>query len=69
MGTIKDWWSIKKERRGSSIDEINLIMIDAQSETIGIKASNRFTISYTMLWNVSRHKILPDLFSSVFKIE
>ncbi len=49
METIKSWLS--KEQCISS-DEKAVILAELQNDPIGIRASNRFIITYSTLWNV-----------------
>ncbi len=62
MDYIKSW--LLKEENRNSIPELNSILSELQSSQIGIRASNRFTVTYSMLWHVSLLNFLIRKISS-----
>lgn len=57
IDAMRQWLLNESNRRGISSAEIFLITAELQNKYIGIQCSSRFTITYSMLWNVS---ILPN---------
>lgn len=53
IGGFQSWLSKNKNWKGFSNEESTLITAELQSCSVGIRCSNRFTLTYGMLWNAS----------------
>lgn len=53
MEALRHWVSMDRIRNYISAADLQVILNELDNVEVGIRASNRFTITYKMLWNVS----------------
>ncbi|CAL8110853.1 unnamed protein product [Orchesella dallaii] len=51
MDSLKGWLSNDENRRNVPLDELNVVLHELQTTVIGIRGSNIFTITYSLVWN------------------
>lgn len=54
MSVLKTWLSVDENRRDVPLDELQLVLQElALKDDVGIRGSNVFTITYSLVANVS----------------
>ncbi len=53
MDAFRKWLTIEENRDGIPCEKITSIKEELLNQEIGMRLSNKFTITYSMLWNVS----------------
>lgn len=54
MSVLKTWLSVDENRRDVPLDELQLVLQElALKDDVGIRGSNVFTITYSLVVNVS----------------
>lgn len=57
LGYLKKWLGQDENRIDIPIDQLQVVIEELRSHDVGIRGSNTFTITYSLLWNVRQHFI------------
>lgn len=55
MDFIKSWLLKAENRHVIPLNRLNCALAELQNSQVGIRASGRFTVTYSMLWHVSKY--------------
>jgi len=58
MEAIKSWLTNDKNRKTVPFDEMQIVLHEQLCNTVGIRGSNVFTITYSVVANVSTYKTI-----------
>lgn len=53
LSWVTRWLAIDENRRGAPTDELTHVKEEIWNNQVGIRGANLFTITYTVIWNVS----------------
>lgn len=53
MENLREWLSNDENRRGITQDQLSVILGELSSRRIGVPGLNKFTITFSWIWNVS----------------